>query len=349
MVTIDKKESDFLNSLKFVCILTIVMVHCSLHDSNYITPRLVQELIPDIRSWTCALHFGEVALGLFFVVSGYLFFRSSQIDSFNWKKDYLSKVKSRFKGLFILYVVWNTVGLIVGYLINKNYPSDLLALLNGYNPFTPKQYFGRGLWFLESLIVFTLLSPLYYFAIRHLKHLVPLLCLFFCLTDMEIGFLYFNVYLLLGCYFSCMGIRLIDIAKLFNWKICLLLIVLLQLVLRSGMVSVPIAGSVSIFIFLSAFMGILYNNPVPAKIAGSSTFIYVAHFYSTMIWKRVLLPLLPADMFGYVANMVLNWAITSCICVLVYLFIIRKFDIMNLLFAGGRTIKKLPEIQNSPS
>lgn len=344
MVTIDKKESDLLNSIKFVCILTIVMVHCSLHDSNYIAPRLVQEIIPDIRSWTSSLHFGEAALRIFFVVSGYLFFRSTQIGSFNWKKDYLYKVKSRFKGLFILYVVWNTVGLISNYLINKNYPSDFLALLNGYNPFTPEQYFGRGLWFLETLIVFTLLSPLYYFAIRYLKHLIPLLCVFFCLTNIRIGYLYFNAYLLLGCYFSCMGIRLIDIAKLFNWKICLLLIVLVQLFLKSGMVSVPIADSATMFLFLSAFMGLLYNNPIPSKIASGSTFIYVSHFYSTMIWKRVLLLFLPANLFGYVANMMLNWAITSCICVLIYLFIIRKIDVLNLLFAGGRTIKKFPEI-----
>ena len=340
MVAIDKKESDFLNSVKFICILTIVMVHCSLHDSQYVAPRLIQETIPLVRSWHISLHFGENALGLFFIISGYLFFRSANIESFNWKVDYLNKLKSRVKSLLVIYVVWNTVGLITGYFINKTFPSDILSFLNGYNPFQEGKYFGRGLWFIESLIVFSVISPIYYFSIRCLKHLVPLLCLIFCLTSIKYNYLYFNVYLLMGGYFACMGIKITDVAKLFNWKICLLLIFFIQIFSRSCMIEVNIAQSFTLFLFLAVFMGLLYNRPIPARIAGSSTFVYLAHFYCTLSLKKVLLIILPHGMFGYVSNMLLNCVISASICVLLYVFLISRFNILNFFFAGGRSVRK---------
>lgn len=339
MVTIDKKESDFISSIKFICILTIVMVHCDLVASDYIAPRLVQKDIPSIASWYAALHFGEVALRLFFIISGYLFFRSVSLDSFSWKNDYFLKLKSRIKGLLILYLVWNTVGLITNYLIYKTYPAGVLEFLDGYNPFSQKGYFGRGLWFLESLMFFTLVSPLYYFAIKHLKHIIPVICLLFSLTSINIEYLYFNVYILLGAYLSCMGIKLVTISKLFNWRICLLIILLMQVFVRSGWIPIQISNFFSVFLFLAAFRGILYNNPLPSKISGSSTFVYVSHFYLTMVFKRIFLFILPSNMFGYVSNMMLDFAITTCICVCVYVFIINRFNILNILFAGGRTVK----------
>ncbi len=346
MVSIDKKESDFLNSVKFICILTIVMVHCSLHDSQYIAPQLTQDAIPNLKSWYVSLHFGETALRLFFIISGYLFFRSATLESFDWKRDYLTKLKSRSKSLLVLYIVWNTIGLAVNYLVHKTYPPDFLSLLDGYNPFSDTNYFGKGLWFLETLIVFTFISPIYYVAIRYLKHLIPLLCLVFHFTSINIDNLYFNMYLLLGSYFACCGFRITDIANLFNWKICLPLILLIQVFHKSGIIQIPISIPLTTFLFLSTFMGILYRHPIPSKIAESSTFVYVSHFYFTLTLKRILLTILPSNLFGYVSNMVLNCVISSFICVTIYVFFISRYNILNLIFAGGRSIKKGSDMQN---
>ncbi len=110
----------------------------------------------------------RLGVPLFFIISGVLFFRNYD------NSMYFKKIKSRFKSLFIPYIVWNTLcmlfSIITSYSFISNYfigrekfiitlPNVIDAILNhGCNiPF----------WFIQELIILILLSPILYYIIKN--------------------------------------------------------------------------------------------------------------------------------------------------------------------------------------
>jgi peptidoglycan/LPS O-acetylase OafA/YrhL len=133
----------------------------------------------------------------FFLFSGYLFF--SNVDTFN-KQLYTKKLKTRINTLLIPYILWNIINIIIrpviiwgGRIIKKDgdwnrftiFFNELLdkGILNifwHYNTWgngtnilgwpTPNMGpFSVPMWFLQTLIVLTVLSPIIYLICKYLK------------------------------------------------------------------------------------------------------------------------------------------------------------------------------------
>lgn len=107
-----------------------------------------------------------VAIRLFFVISGVLFYRNYTY------KSTVSKYRSRFKTLVVPYLFWcvlYTVAMMVLYLT----PAKSLMVIE--NPFTFKNillgvfwnYYYKSFWFILDLIVFTLLCPVFYTLLKN--------------------------------------------------------------------------------------------------------------------------------------------------------------------------------------
>ena len=105
----------------------------------------------------------ETCVPFFFMISGYLFFRT--YDHSKWKEKLLSRVRT----LFIPYMVWNAVytvfmvslkriGLITNLAFSNNLGGVILQLIN--SEFSP-------LWFIKYLMVFSLIAPIMYYVLRH--------------------------------------------------------------------------------------------------------------------------------------------------------------------------------------
>lgn len=104
----------------------------------------------------------ETCVPFFFMISGYLFFRT--YESTKWKE----KLNSRVKTLFVPYLIWNVfyaivmislfkIGLVTNMQNVKSVSGGVISCLN--SEFSP-------LWFVKYLMVFVCISPLMYFVLR---------------------------------------------------------------------------------------------------------------------------------------------------------------------------------------
>lgn len=167
----DSRQSSTIEWLRFVMACMVVLLHASGkgilgHDSfSYI--RIV------FAHGIC-----RVAVPVFFVISGYLFFTKLQIwDTPTW----IEKVKRKIHSLLIPYIVWNTIALFAFF-----FYAILRARMNGDIPVTFPAFFQQQkglmylwntsngspidypLWFIRDLILIVLGSPLIYSFLKKL-------------------------------------------------------------------------------------------------------------------------------------------------------------------------------------
>lgn len=154
----------------------------------------------------------RLAIPLFFIMSGYLFFIS--VDKFN-VNIYREKLIKRVKTLAFPYIFWSAAGLITLLVLSLIPLSD--KLISTFKPsrlsFTdilfvlflnPVPY---QLWFLRVLFVVIIFSPLIYILVTKLRNLTPIFILIFWGLEDKIPFMdYFWSYgisfFTLGAYFA---------------------------------------------------------------------------------------------------------------------------------------------------
>ena len=130
----------------------------------------------------------RIAVPLFFLFSGYLFFLS-----FNRNSDFIIKIKKRFETLVIPYFFWVFFGAFFYFLLQsfpqsasfftkkliRNFDfSDWLEIIF-INPI-PYQ-----LWFLRDLIVLTILSPMIYFLVKKMGAIFLIVVSFFWFLNQD--------------------------------------------------------------------------------------------------------------------------------------------------------------------
>ncbi|MGN0836830.1 MAG: hypothetical protein ACI4OS_05255, partial [Akkermansia sp.] len=186
--------------------------------------------------------------------------------------------------------------------------------------------------YIRSLMCFSLLSPLYYFIVRYLKHLTLVICgiLFHVI---HVDFVWFNAYILLGAYLAYHGISLMKIASLLDWRVAV--VAYLGMMVAAAFWGIQIPRLATLFVALAVCRGILLCVPLPTSFVAGSTFIYVAHFYIIGGMKKGLFALLPHEFPYYLLNMLVNFTVTPMICIAVYV-VIRRFPRVCMLMTGGR-------------
>ena len=143
--------------LQFALSILIVYQHTSFeyNGSLYALNRIHEFLF----------YLTQTAVPLFFMISGYLFYRTFKIE------NVADKLKSRIKTLVVPYLLWNIIyaagmillehfGFVKNITIQKNWRVVLQILNSDFSP----------LWFVKYLIVFSLIGPLMYCVFRN-KHI----------------------------------------------------------------------------------------------------------------------------------------------------------------------------------
>ncbi len=145
-------------------------------------------------------------LPFFWIMSGFLYFRTFELTSVT----YYRKIKNRFKSLFIPYLIWSGLGIVYyfiiqtfifpGYDFSRETISELslFELINVWL-FNPTTY---QLWFLRDLFLLVVISPVLYLLIKylHLGFILVILMLF--VTSTEIFWPYQRT---LGIMGFCLG------------------------------------------------------------------------------------------------------------------------------------------------
>lgn len=261
------QESKAINSLRYICIVFLVMLHTRV--THLIDPSIKDSMgrIDDFIN----IPF----LQILFLLSGYLFFIFKG-DSWVWEV-WKEKLHKRVKTLLVPYIIWCLMAIMYNYFIlHKGLPDNVGTFLMQFWDAHAGHPIGKAMWYMKSLIVFSLLSPFYYYTIKLLKHstLIIALLIIVCF-DIPIDYPYFNVYLMLGAYISIMGYSFSDIVKNVDWRFCFAVYLLLKVLLLTGVFDLQVLLPMNLCCFIGLFMK--YN--VHPALASSSSFIYFVHPY----------------------------------------------------------------------
>ena len=169
-VTLHNNFTAFWNKkIKVTYILSVLV--CILHVYAYKNYTFGDDLISKINSvFVFALRdvLPPVAVPLFFIISGYAFFRNFTI------KKYPQKLKSRIRTLLIPYLIWNTIWMLFQFAVSYSPVSQYFVgraklELNVLNVFLSIFHWKANgpFWFIFNLMVFMIASPLIYYLMKN--------------------------------------------------------------------------------------------------------------------------------------------------------------------------------------
>lgn len=147
------KFSDKIVLLSFILSIGVVYQHTQLRYNGNEFVTLLKDFM---------FYLVEVCVPCFFMISGYLFYRT-----FSMKK-LMDKYKSRARSLLVPYLVWNVIYCVcmvilyrLGFIHELDVPQNggvLYSIVN--SNFSP-------LWFVKYLMIFALFSPILYILIKN--------------------------------------------------------------------------------------------------------------------------------------------------------------------------------------
>ena len=233
----------------------------------------------------------KVAMPVFFIISGYLFFA----NVVQWNANvYKQKMLRRFKTLLIPYLIWNMLMAIK----LKTFSWSMLWVY--WKPAgIQTDWFGQEqlmtapanmpLWFLRDLIVVLLLTPILYILIRKLGYwlMVVLTVLYLSgvcafipgLSAYAVYFFTFGAILSIRKMDLVVSLKHVEIPA-YVLSILLAISMLLTYgtsVFATLMLCFRLMGAVSVFCLASRILSST-NRRLPSVICDSAYFIYLAHF-----------------------------------------------------------------------
>lgn len=337
MIRISEKAlSRKFNLLRFIAILCVVMAH----SENYVqfgfadgsTAYFIEQKVLASMEWV---------VSMFFMISAYLLFRG-----FQWNQLF-GKWKRRVHTLLIPYLIWNTIFFCLFALLPRipffasfiNSPPAPLTVSDVLNAIFLHQYTGF-LWFLKTLILLTLFSPVYYllFSKKYLAEFTLgalLICLFLqpfefpAVLNLHFRFLFFYG---LGAYIA---LRFPDFARVAlprAIRITLLAAIPLFVVLHCFYYS----ELYSIAVILSLWFGVHTESERASSVYDTSFFVYLTHFLALSPIKKVLYALLPHTETGMLISYFTAPLIAVGLLVPLALFVRRYLPKIYSVLFGGR-------------
>lgn len=175
---IDQDSSRRLDLLRFPAIIGILYIHAfetTISFANATLGRADNNALTDGIRILISQCLARIAVPLFFLLSGYLFFAN-----FRWSlRRYLQKIHARIQSLLVPYLFWNALMLIMTLLsqslptIGPYFPEGAL-MVGKYSPYeyaTALLGIGRypiayHMWFIRDLICLVLLAPIVVVVLR---------------------------------------------------------------------------------------------------------------------------------------------------------------------------------------
>lgn len=332
---ISKELSDKIKVCSIIATLFVVYRHSFVEQAFGLNDSHVGLLL--YYSTKVVSTFTEIAVPLFFIISGFFFFQRSYDDVYSYKK----MITKKFQTLFIPFIFWNIMGLIV--LVVSGKFEKVVSVWDFLGNFFLSLYYGP-LWYVRDLMILMFFSPLYLwiFQKRNIFLLLIVLLILLCswlpvdcrLLSIE-GVLFFLLGVLLNYKLDILSLK-------FSPKIALLLfLVWLCIVFEFNMREHELMHKISIFLAILSFW--ISLDWLPSKIymflknvSKYAFFIYVTHFYFVKTFKIII-----AHFFE--KNEIVAWGTfiflpIACFFILIYfaqLFNKRYHKIYSLL-TGNR-------------
>lgn len=307
----------------------------------------------NLIEWLCSDVIASMAVPLFFVLSGYLYFQNIKEDSFpsDW---YWKKTKSRFMSLGIPYLFWALLPVMifvvrkcVGMLIHWHGPEMLLDGVKNMNFYHILWETGNGgpenlpLWFLRNLLIICIFTPPIWIFLKHLQvSSIPLL-LAASLLNIWLPIPGFSatstLFFSLGAWCAIHRFSIFAICqKLFIFSLILTPISIILMYFNH--IPLTIFNIIAIPLFLHCAWLIFKNSKhAPTIIATSPMFLYLTHCYiveNHQVWE-IIHKVLPETYIGELCGYFLVPSIAIAIIVSIN-WLLRKTAPKLMILICGR-------------
>ena len=233
----------------------------------------------------------KVAMPVFFIMSGYLFY--SNVEEWS-HKIYKAKMLRRIKTLLIPYLIWNLLMAVKLKSFSWSifwvfwYPAGIQTDWLGQEQLMTAPA-NMPLWFLRDLIVVSLLTPIIYILVRRLGYwLIAVLTVFYLSGVFAFipGISAYAVYFFtLGAFLSIRKMILTETFLRFEWPaygLSVILGVAMMLtygttVFSSLMLCFRLVGAIAVFCLASRILSVTARR-LPSVVCESTYFIYLAHY-----------------------------------------------------------------------
>ena len=339
--------SDKIKIISLVSIILVLYIHCAYKTVDFRTQHVMniyyQRFISDM--------IGRCAVPMFFCISGFLFFKKTD----NGLKSVFTKMHKRIRTILIPFIL-SIIFFLIAYVIISGKPQGPDYLIYdfplGHHTFLQNIYAfvadsGTGyplpfhLWFMRDLILIIMLSPLLYYARKHVnKFLLLGLLLIISTYFKNFQFLPYSLFwFLLGSYF-------LDIKIKKNWLIPFLFLILciMELVLPDETwdyfkIPVIITGITSIWEIYDVVIEkgfTLQSNHFLNNICSFTFFIYLYHIPTINIVRKLTLLPFGSTPLGYFSSYTLSPIIFLTIAVIIGMIFKKTLPGIYSICVGGR-------------
>lgn len=140
-------EKNKISYLHFILSVLVILIHSINNETKF------------ERFFSIDSGIGQFAVPLFFIISGFLFFRSIRS-----MEDARNKLRKRVYTLLIPYLLWNLIYYMIHLLLKPGSGMSLNEVIDA--AFTYK--YNPAFWFMYQLILLSVISPIMYFIVNRL-------------------------------------------------------------------------------------------------------------------------------------------------------------------------------------
>ena len=179
------REKNKVVYLHFILSVLVILIHSINNETKF----------ENFFSMNSGL--GQFAVPLFFMISGFLFFRTA--NTFN---DVKHKINRRIYTLVMPYVLWNLIYYVI-YLIRT--PGTHISILSIEDAMFNFRY-NPAFWFMFQLILLTATTPILFFILKNFWSIVIFYIVLYALIILDIDIPFINedalIYFFSGAVFS---------------------------------------------------------------------------------------------------------------------------------------------------
>ena len=358
-------QSQVITFLRFPLAVAVIMLHASFSDvisakqlnTSFEEYNFIFELL-----WRTIF---QIAVPLFFLISGYLFF--CNVDSFD-VKTYGRKLKKRAKTLLVPYLIWNLLMLVVMYTGQQFFPSMMSGNSMLVSEFRLKDWLlsfwdisyrtGGGLsqpangalWFIRDLMIVMVLSPLIHACIKYFKFIGVIILIVVYLFGVERIFDSLSMtavlFFTLGSWFGINKKEFVVCCK------PTIIFLLTSVYILMAVIYTILSNETFIWNFVNRILIVLGTLLTPSFVAyfirtgkwkinkflaGSSFFLFAYHFMILGVLKRLLWDAVnPKGDMGVIGLYILVSSAVVLCGILFYWWLKKHCRCVAMVITGGR-------------
>lgn len=345
-----KKKSYFENKIVIVSFLLSILV-VYIH-ANFLKYYSLEENRESIAYWVVRFIAGGIAgnaVPMFFIISGYLFFRNIT-DSSNIKLDIRKKQLNRIKTIGIPYLFWNIFGMLfymtipripaVNNIMNGSYVE--ITLKNIFNGIIFHEYYFP-FWYLKELIIIISLAQIIGFILSNknssILTLIILTMIYIFNTNITFLYSYSLYFFFLGAFIATYGKEFFENKqklKVSVFLICIFILLSIVRILSSNHLLVQLAYIISPMILWGAVDSFVSKIKI-TWIMNQSFFIYCSHIIIVTTIGKIFCKLINTSQeIWIILSFLVTPIVTLIIIYLISIFLNKYFKSFYRIICGNR-------------